>query len=229
MDKIKIVIVDPRELSRKSLEKLMGSRRELQVLGSTHCQKSVDLVSTTNPDIVLWNSQVEVCGLTCSCSAIIDSIKKLSPQTQVIILREPQKQPMLLHPLQAGVRGFLSKTISLPELITAILSVKAGDLVIGADFVEELLGSPTIDETKKQVGRRESKYGLSQREKDTLILLAKGNSNTEIARTLFISKHTVKVHVSHILKKMNLQSRQQAALLALQTILNANKSEIDKE
>jgi DNA-binding NarL/FixJ family response regulator len=229
MGKIKLLIADPRELSRESLAKLLKSRRELQMLGTTYSQYVVELVAETKPDVILFNSQVDECGLTCSCSAIVESVKQVSPQTQVIVLCEPQKRSMLSLALQAGARGFLGKKISLAELVAAILGVNSGELVIGAEFVEGFLGPLTIGETDEQAAPEKSKFGLSQREKDILMLLAKGTSNIEIANTLFISKHTVKVHVSHILEKMHAHKRQQAALLALETGLIADQSGVDKE
>lgn len=227
--KVKILVADPRELSRESLAKLLRNRHDLQVLGTTYCQQTVDLAAETQPDVVLFNSHVDECGLTCFCSTVIESVKLVSPKTQVIVLCEAQKSIMLSFALQAGARGFLSKKISIAELVAAILGVNAGELVIGAEFVEGFIGFSTVSKIDDQATPEKSRFGLSQREKDILILLAKGISNIEIANTLFISKHTVKVHVSHILEKMHAHTRQEAALLALQTGLTADQSGIDNE
>ena len=229
MGKVRLIVTDPRELSRESLAKLLKARRELQVLGTTDSQHVAELVAETKPDVVLFNSQIDECGLRCSCPKVIQSIKQVSPETQVVILCESQMLQRLLPAINAGARGLLSKKVSLQELVAVILGVFAGELVIGAEFVRGFIGSSKISEKDEQADSRKSVFGLSQREKDILMLLAKGTPNMEIANTLFISKHTVKVHVSHILEKMNAHTRQQAAMMALDTGLIADQSEIDKE
>ena len=103
----------------------------------------------------------------------------------------------------------------------------SGEVVIGADFVEEFLKSPRMDETDDPAASKNSNFHLSQREAAILRLLSKGISNNEIARLLFISKHTVKVRVSHILQKMQVHSRQQAAILALHIGIASDDPRID--
>lgn len=222
MDKVRLIVASPRELSRESLAQLLKTRREFQILGTTDNQNVVRLVREIKPDIVLFDSQIEECGLRCSCWETLQSIKQVSTKTELVVLCEPRMWHRLSFAVSAGAKGFLSKNVSLQELVTAIMGVHAGELIIGAEFAQRFIDCSSIDKKDGQADSGVSAFGLSHREKDILMLLAKGAPNLQIANTLFISKHTVKVHVSHILEKMKVSTRQQAAMIALDTRENAD-------
>ncbi len=209
----RIIIAYPRELGREGLARTLTDRTEFHIVGRCSTgRKTIERAGRIKPDIIILSSEISECG----CIEVIEGVKQLSPKTHIIILSVFQDGKELSLALKAGAKAYLGHRTSVREIISAIRHVQTGGVVISANFVDKLLASGV---------KSEIDYDLSDREVDIIKLLAKGLSNEEIASTLFISKHTVKVHLSHIMEKMHVHSRQRAAILAIQSGVAINEPE----
>jgi two-component system nitrate/nitrite response regulator NarL len=145
-----------------------------------------------------------------------DAVKRFleeSPGTHVVMLTVSESADDLVHTLRAGASGYLLKNIETDTLLDLIRRAVAGDSVVSAEMTTKLVkGLRAASSTDSA----ETKDALSPREREILGYLAKGASNKEIARTLDLAESTVKIHVQHILRKLNLSSRVQAAVYAIE-------------
>jgi DNA-binding NarL/FixJ family response regulator len=142
-----------------------------------------------------------------------DAIRLLTeklPHTAVVILTQPQSTEAILPILQAGARGYLSVNLSSQEFVQALLMLAKGDIVVSQEMAHEVKVELAADQAVK------SKDDISGREQEVLQLVCQGATNREIAERLIVSEHTVKVHLRHILNKLNLRNRQQVAAYAVQ-------------
>jgi DNA-binding NarL/FixJ family response regulator len=220
----RILIAYPRELGREGLARTLTDRTEFRIVGRCSTgQEAIKRAGRIKPDIIILSSEISECG----CIEVIEEVKQLSPKTHIIILSIFQDGKELLLALKAGARAYLGNRTSVHEIISAIRHVQTGGVVISANFVDKLVASGLESDADNIYKPSVIDYGLSDREIDTIRLLANGASNEEIARTLFISKHTVKIHLSHIMNKMHVHSRQRAALLAIQSGVVTNEPETE--
>lgn len=176
------------------------------VVGQTDTGRSLfQLAVQHNPDIMLvdW----EVSGVDPDTISVLT--EKL-PRTAVVILTQPQSTEAALPILQAGARGYLSMNLSSQEFVQALRMLAKGDIVVSQEMAKEVKVELAADQALK------SKDDLSGRERDVLQLVCEGATNREIAERLIVSEHTIKVHMRHILNKLNLRNRQQVAAYAVQ-------------
>jgi DNA-binding NarL/FixJ family response regulator len=138
---------------------------------------------------------------------------------KVIILTTFDHDEYVVEALRAGASGFLVKDAAPEELVRAVHVVAAGDALLSPGVTRRLLNGmlPRLRQTPETDALAE----LTERELDVLRLVARGHSNAEIARTLFLSEATVKTHVSHVLEKLRLRDRVQAVVLAYEAGLVA--------
>jgi two-component system nitrate/nitrite response regulator NarL len=170
-----------------------------------------------NPDIILvdW----EISGVA---SDTIRVLTERLPHTAVVILTQPQSTEAVLPILQAGARGYLSMNLSSQEFVQSLCMLAKGDIVVSQEMAGEVKVELAADQTFK------SRDDISGREQEVLQLVCEGATNREIAERLIVSEHTVKVHLRHILNKLNLRNRQQVAAYAVQEGLVTDlKSEDD--
>jgi len=177
-----------------------------QVLGQTNTGRSLfQLALHHNPDILLVDWEVS--------DVAPDTIRALSeklPHTAVVILTQPQSTEAFLPILQAGARGYLSVNLSSQEFVQALRMLAKGDIVVS----QEMANGIKIELSAELASK--SKEDISGREREVLQLVCQGATNREIAERLIVSEHTVKVHLRHILNKLNLRNRQQVAAYAVQ-------------
>jgi len=134
------------------------------------------------------------------------AIRNELPETQVLVLTIVLERVSVVEAIRAGATGYLLKDIQAAELHTAIKAAAAGQVYLSPQTSVYLLDAVRMPERPEP---------LTPREMDVLRLLAQGNSNKEIARTLHLLEETVKFHVRHILAKLGVQSRTQAVLAAI--------------
>lgn len=212
MRKLRLSLVDRRELFREGLAKLLEDEPRIKVVCKCSCDReAIETVSKCKPDVALIDTELP----EGKCVEVTRYICELLPKTKVIMLTHSTESRDLLAAIRAGAIGYVTKDITVEDLIRAIILVDDGGTIIGAPIAKTLLKELLTQEDRKL---SVAKYDetLSQREREVLELVAKGATNREIATTLFISEHTVKVHLHNIMTKLHVRNRQQATALAVE-------------
>lgn len=206
----RLVIADDHELARAGLRSMLTGQRGLEVVGeATNGNDALELCRRLQPDLALVDVRMpELDGLT-TCRAI----KQECPEIKVILLTIHENPEYLLEALNAGVAGFVLKDITQRELITAVRRVLRGESILNKEVVIRFLEH--LDSVTPYQGDLPAKQ-LSSREYEVLQLLAQGQTNREIAQSLTVSVSTVKIHVEHILAKLGVSDRTQAAVRAIE-------------
>jgi NarL family two-component system response regulator LiaR len=168
--------------------------------------EAIELVRRTAPDVVLLDLLMpNLDGL-----GALTTILSENPSARVLILTNFADDEKVFAAIQGGARGYLLKDSNSDELIHAIHEVYRGESYLHPVVARKVMRKMT--RPSKPVG---GTHALTRRETEVLNLLAKGQSNKEIAANLAVSEHTINAHVGSILRKLNLTNRTQAALYAL--------------
>jgi two-component system nitrate/nitrite response regulator NarL len=211
MSPIRLLVVDDHTLFRRGLVALLSQHAQLEVAGeAADAGEAQRRAAELQPDLILLDNHLPgVRGVDA-----LPGLKEAAPQARVLMLTVSEAEDDLADALRQGAHGYLLKTIDADALLAAIERCMAGDCVVSPDMTGKLVAA------FRQAGRAEAPPAedlldsLSPRERDTLRELATGASNKEIARSLCIAETTVKIHVQHILRKLRLSSRVQAAVFA---------------
>jgi DNA-binding NarL/FixJ family response regulator len=206
----RLVIADDHELARAGLRAMLTGQRGLEVVGeAANGHEALMLCRRLQPDLALIDVRMPVQDGLTTCRAI----KQECPATSVILVTIHENPEYLLEALKEGAAGYVLKDISQHELITAVQGVLSGESILNKDLVILLLrrmASETPSPEELPAGR------LSPREREVLQLLTQGQTNREIAQNLTVSVSTVKIHVEHILAKLGVSDRTQAAVRAIE-------------
>ncbi len=205
---IRVALVDDHSLCRRGLTELLTHRYGITVVGSTCDATELEtLLREHQPDLLVMDLRMEpLNGLQ-----LMERIRKNGFDTPVVILTMSDAEADLADALRAGVRGYLLKDMAPDDVVDAIRRVAGGEMVVAPAMTMKMIG--ILQHGKKEPGYQHSLKTLTEREREILQLLAGGESNKAIAKTLGISNDTVKQHVRHILTKLNLTSRVEAAVL----------------
>ncbi len=200
---IRILIADDHSVVRQGLKMFLGLDPELEVVGeAANGEEAVRKASELHPDVVLMDLLMpKMDGITATAT-----IRRAQPDTEVIALTSVLEDATVVSAVRAGAIGYLLKDTQADELCDAIHAAAAGQVRLAPQAAARLMN---------EVRTPENPDMLTEREIEVLRLLAQGQANKEIARSLHIAEKTVKTHVSNILAKLGLQSRTQAALYAL--------------
>ncbi|MBI1173758.1 MAG: response regulator [Sideroxydans sp.] len=205
---IRVVLVDDHSLCRRGLTELLTQRYGITVLGATDNAAEVEaMLRDEKPDLLVMDLRMEPLGGL----QIMERMRKGGYDTPVIILTMSDAEADLAAALRAGVRGYLLKDMAPDDVVDAIRRVVGGEMVVAPAMTMKMIG--ILQHGEKEQGYQNSLKQLTEREREILQLLARGESNKAIAMTLGISNDTVKQHVRHILNKLNLTSRVEAAVL----------------
>ena len=200
---IRVLIVDDHGMVRKGLVSFLKNKADLEVIGEARDGKeAIALCEQLQPDIVLMDLIMPELGGVAATHAI----HKSWPEIQVLALTSFQDRELVQDALQAGAISYLLKNISGDDLADAIRAAFAGRPTLSPEAVQSLIRRDETD----YLGR-----DLTRREREVLGLMAKGLNNPEIAGKMFISRATVKVHVSNILSKLGVSNRAEAISLAI--------------
>lgn len=204
----RVVIADDNDLARAGMCALLASAAGLEIIGeAVDGRQAVDVCCNLRPDVVLLDIRMpEMDGLTAS-----HHIKATCPGTIVIFLTMYDSPEYLLAALEAGAAGYLLKDLTRRELITAVKDALSGKVILNGALAAQLIRQMPHLPGSQPAGQAET---LTPREVEVLRLVAQGLSNREIAAALAISPGTAKIHVEHILGKMTVSDRTQAAVLA---------------
>jgi DNA-binding NarL/FixJ family response regulator len=212
---ISVIIVDDQPLLRTGFRMILHSTEDIVVVGeASDGSQAIDLVTTHTPDVVLMDVRMPGVDGIEATRRIVQS----GSVSRVLILTTFDLDEYAFAGLHAGASGFLLKDVPPEDLITGIRVVAAGDAVVSPRITRELLNRYArvlpIGESTAAGGLHPILALLTDRERDVMLSLARGLSNAEIARELFLSEATVKTHVTRILGKLDLRDRVQAVVLA---------------
>ena len=216
---VTLLVVDDHTLFRRGLIALLGQDTGLHVVGEAgDAAEALRLVPTLQPDVILLDNHLPgVMGVDA-----IRGLREVSPRSRVLMLTVSEDSQDLAAALRNGAQGYLLKTIDGDLLAQAIRRAAQGEPVVSPELMGKLVaafqsqGAPSAASPvpAPEVAAPDSGTPLSPREEEVLREIARGMSNKEIARVLDIAETTVKIHVQHILRKLGLTSRVQAAVYA---------------
>ncbi|HXZ49129.1 MAG TPA: response regulator transcription factor [Usitatibacter sp.] len=205
---VRVVVVDDHGLCRRGLAELLEHRAGIRVVGSTgEPEAAVRLVRELKPDLVIMDLRMPAMhGL-----ALLRRIRDEGLETPAVVLTMCDSQEDLANAMRAGVRGYLLKDMDPEDVVDAIRRTLRGELVVAPAMANKLSQLFGAGPAKEPAGR-----SLTEREVEILGYIARGMSNKGIAKALAISHDTVKLHVRHILSKLNVSSRVEAAVYAVE-------------
>jgi DNA-binding NarL/FixJ family response regulator len=216
---MRIIITDDHALVRDGLRSMLDDEPGLEVIGeAANGQEALELCRSLKPDLVLMDVRMpEMDGLEAT-----HAIKQELPSTSVLMVTMHENPDYLLEALSAGAAGYVLKGASGDRLVNAIHRTLKGESPLNQELAAQLLRRladkrgeeaqpPPQPERRRDLGEE-----LTPRETEVLELLARGQSNPEIAQTLTISRATAKVHVERIIRKLEVSDRTQAAVRAIE-------------
>ncbi|WP_433790481.1 response regulator [Actinoplanes sp. CA-252034] len=207
---IRVVLVDDQVLVRTGFRMILDETGDIEVVGEAgDGAAALEVTARTRPDVVLMDVRMPgVDGITAT-----GRIRALSPAPKVIILTTFDLDDYLFAGLRAGASGFLLKDTLADDLIAAVRVVVSGEAVTAPSATRRLIAH-FVDAPAVLPSRPDSRLtSLTAREREVLVLIARGLSNAEIAGDLTVSEGTVKTHISRILAKLGLRDRVQAVIL----------------
>ena len=211
---IRVVIADDHLLVREGLRSILSVADDILLVGEARDgTEAIELAGTLSPDVMLMDLRMpNVDGIEA-----IRQIKARYPAIEVIILTTYDDDAHILQGLRAGARGYLLKDAGRNALFNAVRAAARGESLLPPEVLAALLAHSETQE-------RAEGEGLSQREQEVLGILVTGASNREIAMQLKITERTVKAHVTSILNKLGVNSRTEAAVVAIRRGLVPKRS-----
>jgi DNA-binding NarL/FixJ family response regulator len=206
----RLVIADDHELARAGLRTMLIGQHGIELLAEAeNGREALELCRRLQPDLALIDVRMPDMDGLATCR----KIKQEVPSTNVILITMHENPHYLLEALRSGASAYVLKDVTQRELLATIRRVQRGEAALDPDTVVRVLGH-IADDTSSSAHL--SAVQLSPRERQVLQLLAQGLTNREIARALTVSASTIKIHVEHILAKLGVSDRTQAAVRALE-------------
>ena len=207
---MRVLMIDDHALFRMGLSELL-ERRGIEVVAALgDCEKGIQWVEENSPDVVLLDMRMPVMnGLE-----VLQELRRRQVGMPVVMLTTSRDESDVVNALQNGARGYLLKDMEPDELITALNDIVAGKTVVAPELTIVLAKAVQGDAASQPSHRALAE--LTPRELEILCHLAEGQSNKVIARNLGISDGTVKLHVKAILRKLDVHSRVEAAVIAVE-------------
>jgi DNA-binding NarL/FixJ family response regulator len=208
--RIRVVLVDDEQLVRSGLRMILESAGDIEVVGEAgDGGGAVDQVRLHRPEVVLMDIRMPAMdGL-----AATRELTALPDPPRIIILTTFELDEYVHTALENGAVGFLLKDTPPRDLIQAVHTVAEGNAMLAPSVTRRLIAEFAARNSTQAVAARTQLEALTDREREVAVAIAQGLSNAEIAKLLFMSEATVKAHVSHVLAKLNLTNRVQAAML----------------
>lgn len=226
---IRVLIVDDQHLVRSGFTMMLSVEDDIQVVGDVaNGELAVAAARELRPDVILMDVQMPVMDGIEATRVVVEG-----DLGRVVILTTFDRDDYLFDALRAGASGFLLKNAEPEQLVDAVRSVAGGHALLAPEVTTRVIaamvaqGGPststsanaatTASRATSHVGSAEQLDRLTEREREVLALMARGRSNAEIARELFLGEATVKTHVSNCLAKLHLRDRVQAVVFAYET------------
>ena len=211
---VRIVIADDQELVRAGFSMILDAQPDFEVVAeANNGVEAINAVRTHRPDVLLLDIRmptmdgIEAARVVCAETAC-----------RVLMLTTFDLDDYVYQALRAGASGFLLKDVRRDDLVHAVRVIAAGEAMLAPSITRKLIAEFTAGTATARPAPSADKLGaLTVREQETLKMISRGLSNAEIAKTMVVSEHTVKTHVSNVLSKLGLRDRIQAVIIAYET------------
>ncbi|MFD8149516.1 response regulator [Streptomyces sp. NPDC001046] len=213
-DPIRVLIADDQAMVRQGFTVLLGTQPDIDVVGDA-CDgaEAVTRTAETSPDVVLMDIRMPgVGGIEATARITAEH-----PGVRVLVLTTFDLDEYVYEALRAGASGFLLKDASSEQLAEAVRVVAGGEALLAPVVTRKLIAEFARLDDRPRAPLKDRVGELTERETEVLALIARGLSNAEIARHLFVAEQTVKTHVGRILVKLGLRDRTQAAVFAYES------------
>jgi NarL family two-component system response regulator LiaR len=212
---IRVLIVDDHAVVREGLRAFLDLQDGIAVVGeAADGNEAIEAAARLRPDVILMDLVMpELDGV-----AAMRLARERIPETRVIVLTSFLEDDKLLPALRSGAAGYLLKNADPPEVARAVRAAHAGEALIDPVVAARLVETLAADGVEEPLDR------LTPREREVLVLIGRGFPNKRIARELDVSEKTVKTHVGHVLAKLGVTDRTQAAVFAVRSGLVSQRS-----
>ena len=221
MERIKVLLVDDHTLFRDGMKALLSRQESVEIIGEAgNGTEGIKKALELSPDVVLMDLNMpDMTGIEA-----IRKILEVKPDTKILMLTVSEDDEDLFNAVRAGAMGYLLKNVESERLVSSVQQVARGEATVSAALTDRIFAEFRAMSARAQKNESETQKDLlSNREKEILSHISRGESNKEIANVLCIAESTVKIHVQNILKKLNLTSRVQAAVYAVERSLVSPK------
>jgi DNA-binding NarL/FixJ family response regulator len=210
---IRVLLVDDQTMVRAGLRMILEAEPDIQVVGEAEDgTKAITAVRTLQPDVVLMDIQMPVMN---GLEATRRMVHEEERSTRVLILTTFERDDYIFEALRSGASGFILKNAPPEDLVTAVRVVAEGNSLLAPSVTRRIIAEfaqrPVRPSIKSEVEH------LTGREIEVLQLIARGQTNAEIASELVVSEATIKTHVSNLLTKLGLRDRVQAVVYAYES------------
>lgn len=211
---IRVLIVDDQHMVRSGFSMMLSVEDDVDVVGEApNGQVALEKARELRPDVILMDVQMPVMdGIEATRAIVAEELAK------VLILTTFDRDDYVFDGLQAGASGFLLKNAGPEQLVDALRAVAEGHALLAPEVTRRVIAAMSDSTPRAATGRttgeQEALARLTDREREVLTLVARGLSNSEIAKELFLGEATVKTHVSNTLAKLHLRDRVQAVVFA---------------
>lgn len=212
---VRVLLVDDHDLVRTGFRTILESEPGIEVVGEARDgAEAIEQAVALRPDVVCMDVQMPgMDGLEATRRIVASRDARLAPSLGVLVLTTFDRDDYLFAALDAGASGFLLKNASPEKLVEAVLVVAQGDALLAPDVTRRVIERAAV--VREPSAPRDARLDdLTERETEVLRLLARGLSNAEIARELWLGEATVKTHVSKVLLKLGLRDRVHAVVFA---------------
>ncbi|MEA2322802.1 MAG: hypothetical protein QOD81_2652 [Solirubrobacteraceae bacterium] len=210
---IRVLLADDQSMVRAGFRMILESEADIEVVGEAeNGEQATASTRRLRPDVVLMDIQMPGEDGLRATRRVTETPGLPS---RVVILTTFERDEYVFEALQSGASGFLLKNAPPEELVHAVRVVAAGDALLAPSVTRRIIEQFARRPLRPEVGAR--LQSLTQREREVLVMLARGNSNAELAAELFVTEGTIKTHVSSLLAKLGLRDRVQAVVLAYES------------
>jgi two-component system, NarL family, response regulator NreC len=208
--KVRVLLADDHTILRAGLKMMLNAQPDIEVVGeASDGRQALEEAVRLQPDVILMDiTMPELNGIEAT-----RQIKKLLPDTRILVLTMHENEGYLFQMLRAGASGYMLKEAADTDLISAIRVVSSGRFYLSAT-AQSMMVSDYLQRVNTGE-ERDSYSALTEREREILKLVAEGYTNNQIAERLFISPKTVDTHRTHIMDKLNLHSRAELVKYAM--------------
>ena len=207
---ISIFIVDDHPLMRQALKVSIQTESDMEVVGmATDGMEAIEKIPALMPNVVIMDLMMP----NMSGQEAITELRQICPDLSILVLSSLENEEAIFEAVQAGARGYLTKDAEHELFLEAIRSVSKGKPYFPSEIMGKLMGGVRQSVAKEKLPDP-AFDSLTKREKEMLTLLGEGYSNLKISAAMRISASTVRVHLHHIMQKMNFENRREAVVFA---------------